>query len=319
MPTLNANTSCLNNTSKSNAAIDLSVVIPSYDSQDTLARCLNGIVRQQGNVRCEVIVVDCSADDQVAGIVAKYPMVRLIREEARFAPGIGRNIGVRDASGRLILFVDADVIVEQGAIEQAWRSYQSGCHVFSGALTMGHLPGFRWLAALEHYYFNHQYQPGRQAQRRQNLSSALMGIDRELFVHAGGFADIPRMQDTAFTERLARDGARLFFLPLVMGQQVQTSSVRALIRKIFINGNNVFFIRYGQRATPLRKLLLAVALPLMTVAKMTRINLRNLYYHNPKGKLIALVLSPAMYGCGVCWMLGFYNGILFGRGISKQR
>ena len=199
-----------------------SVVIPSYESQDNLGATLDALVAQSATAEIEVIVVDCSDTDAVEKICADAG-VRCHRVSERFNPGTGRNIGAELASGELLIFVDADVILAPDAVQHALDAHASGHKAFGGALEVNVDKSIGVATYVEHYFFNHEGQKGRPPQERSNLSSALSAFDRHLFLSEGGFTNIPRMQDTEFSERLVRNGHTLRFVPDMIGYQIQDS------------------------------------------------------------------------------------------------
>ncbi|MBD1556209.1 glycosyltransferase [Vibrio sp. S9_S30] len=295
----------------------LSVIIPSYQSQDNLGRNLSALAKQMDKVDAEVLVVDCSPGNEVDQICAQYPFVRLLKEEQRFNPGGGRNIGSQSAKGDYLVFADADVVLDEQALQNIAKHATEGAKIFGGALDLDKKGHVTLTSYIEHYYFNHESQSSRTPTRRANLSSALMIIEKALFDDVGGFSDIPRMQDTELTERLARMGHRLHFFPDVIGYQIQDSPFKKVFKKIYITGNNLFFLRYHSKWEGLAKWFLALLLPFMMLVKITRINLRNLRY--AFSPLMLFVLCPIMYVCGIAWMVGFYKGIFVSDGIAKGR
>lgn len=297
--------------------MDISVVIPSYNTAGTIGKTLDALSRQVTTGSFEVIVVDCSETDAVAAICEKSGLVRLVREQKRFNPGEGRNIGARAATGTLLVFVDADVHLAQDALEAALSYYQAGHFMFGGALELDETEATT-ASYLEHWFFNHEAQAGRPECPRANLSSALMVVERELFLSAGGFADIPRMQDTELSERMARRGVSLTFTPTVLAHQVQDSPMGQVLRKVRVNGRNLYFIRHGA-ASWLRNLGFFLLLPAMALAKVTRIVARHLRYQDARKRLVTVRLMPLLYWAGVEWMLGFYAALIFRGGISRQR
>jgi glycosyltransferase involved in cell wall biosynthesis len=298
--------------------MQISVVIPSYNSQAQLPDTLAALRAQKTDVAYEVVVVDCSEGDAVESLCRSDPKVVFHKENKRFNPGEGRNIGARIARGQLLVFVDSDVVLEPGALEEAYRFYQEGKKIFGGALELNVGKGSSVSSYFEHFFFLHEYQRGRKVQRRSNLSSALLAFERETFLRVGGFKDIPRMQDTELTERLVREGFELYFNPHVVGLHTQEAPFHKVLRKIFINGKNLYFIRY-QDKSPAQKMALAVLLPVISSAKTLRIIMRNLRYQAEKDKLIVLGLAPLLSLGGMYWMAGFYQSLLFGGGISTKR
>lgn len=297
--------------------MDISVVIPSYNTGETIGRTLDAILAQRSAPLTEVVVVDCSDSDLVVSLCQARSGVRVVRREARFNPGEGRNIGAAEARGRLLVFVDADVCLAPDALRAAWDYYQAGHSMFGGALELDET-GADSASYLEHYFFNHEAQAGRPQCPRSNLSSALMVVERELFLGSGGFADIPRMQDTELSERMVRHGISLTFTPTVLAYQKQDSPLDKVLRKVRVNGQNLYFIRYGASSWP-RKAAFFFLLPFVTLAKVTRIILRHLRYQDARKRRITLRLVPLLYWAGAHWMIGFYDGLLFQRGISTSR
>lgn len=299
--------------------MDISVVIPSYNTQDTLDATLSCIAAQNTSLDIEVIVVDCSEHKQVADIAAKYATVRYEHRSERFNPGTGRNIGAGLATGELLVFIDADVQLAPGSLAAAWNYFKEGREVFGGALELNTETSQGLASYLEHFFFNHESQALRPVCERSNLSSALMCFKRSIFITEGGFKDIPRMQDTELTERLRSKGYQLFFCPAVLAYQTQDSPMGKVLRKIFINGQNVYYIRYKPSISTGKKLLFFIALPAISLAKTLRIIGRHLRYHNMPNKLRTLLLTPALLLGGLYWMSGFYHALITEKGISKTR
>ncbi|WP_104402830.1 glycosyltransferase family 2 protein [Vibrio penaeicida] len=291
----------------------LSIIIPSYLSQDNLGRNLSALAKQLDEVDAEVLVVDCSPGIAVDQICAQYPFVRLLKEEKRFHPGGGRNIGAKSANGDYLVFVDADVVLDGQALQDVEKHITDGVKIFGGALDLDKKGAVTLTSYIEHYYFNHESQSSRTPTERANLSSAFMIIEKALFDEVGGFTDISRMEDTELTEKLVRIGHTLHFFPDVIGYQIQDSPFNKVVKKIYITGNNLFFLRYQKEDGGMNKWLLALLLPLMMMVKITRINFRNLKY--AFSPLMLLILCPVMYFCGFTWMLGFYKGIFVSDGI----
>lgn len=99
----------------------ISVVIPTYNRKPILTKCLDALERQQvpeelDNGGYEVVVVDDgSTDGTVEWLKAEteqYPHVRLF-EQAHQGPSAARNLGVEQAQGDIIIFIDSDLVVTE--------------------------------------------------------------------------------------------------------------------------------------------------------------------------------------------------------------
>ncbi len=297
----------------------VSVVIPSFNTQDTIHRTLDRLRQQQTALDYEVLVIDCSEHDRVKHIADSFDKVSYHHQAVRFNPGAGRNVGANLAQGELLVFIDADVELSPGALDAAWRYYQKGCDIFGGALELNTSTHSDMAAYLEHYFFNHESQAHRPFCERNNLSSALMCFKKDLFLSEGGFKDIPRMQDTELTERLKNKGHKLYFCPEVLGYQTQDSPLPKVLRKVYINGQNLYYIRYKPTMTPLKKLLFFFLLPFIAAAKTLRMILRHLRFQSNRNRLVTVGLVPPLVVAGILWMVGFYHALVTERGISNQR
>jgi len=88
-------------------AADVSVIVPAYNAQATLAAALQSVL-QQSVLPLEVVVVDDGSADGTATVAESFgPKVRLIRQ-ANGGPGSARNTGIRAAHGTWIGLLDAD-------------------------------------------------------------------------------------------------------------------------------------------------------------------------------------------------------------------
>jgi glycosyltransferase involved in cell wall biosynthesis len=84
-----------------------SIVIPNYNKGKYVEECMQSIFNQTiDKSKFEVIVVDTGSTDNSVEIIKKFP-VKLIQTEKKGA-GAARNIGIENATGTYILFVDSD-------------------------------------------------------------------------------------------------------------------------------------------------------------------------------------------------------------------
>jgi glycosyltransferase involved in cell wall biosynthesis len=86
-----------------------------------LARAIESVLRQQGSVRYEIVIVDNNCTDATAQLVKQYakqsPILRYVFE-AQQGVSYGRNAGIAAAQADLIAFTDDDVLVESNWVER---------------------------------------------------------------------------------------------------------------------------------------------------------------------------------------------------------
>ncbi|MFB3882150.1 MAG: glycosyltransferase family 2 protein [Armatimonadota bacterium] len=103
----------------------LSVVVPTYDRTDLLARCLRGLLDQSAAPEdYEIVVVDDGSTQDAAAVIAAIgaPQERLryLRQENK-GPAAARNLGVRHARGGIVLFTGDDCIPDKRLVETHLR------------------------------------------------------------------------------------------------------------------------------------------------------------------------------------------------------
>ena len=99
--------------------MDLSIIIPVYNGQDSIKRSLDSVLSLQMSPKSlEVIVVDdCSTDNTRAVLedyAGRYEEINCISLPVNKKPGGARNAGIRQAKGEYIMFLDSDDTAEQG-------------------------------------------------------------------------------------------------------------------------------------------------------------------------------------------------------------
>lgn len=91
--------------------IDISVIIPVYNAEKYLKRCLDSVITQRG-INIEIICIDDFSKDGTEHILHeyqwKYDQLTVIRNEENKGAGNSRNIGIGMAKGNYIQFMDAD-------------------------------------------------------------------------------------------------------------------------------------------------------------------------------------------------------------------
>lgn len=91
----------------------ISVIIPTYNSEKTIEKCIRALLNQSyPKNEYEIIVVDDGSTDRTADVIPKFKRVKLIEQKHR-GPAVARNLGVKNSKGQIILFTDADCIPDK--------------------------------------------------------------------------------------------------------------------------------------------------------------------------------------------------------------
>lgn len=88
----------------------ISIIIPAYNADKYIARCLDALLAQTyGN--WEAMVVDNNSADTTAGIIKNYaqkdPRIKYFLQPIK-GPAAARNMGLDNAQGEFIMFCDSD-------------------------------------------------------------------------------------------------------------------------------------------------------------------------------------------------------------------
>lgn len=106
----------------------ISIIIPVYNGEKYLKKCLDSIVNQTIFSRLQVIVVDDGSTDNTVSIMKKYKEVYEDNIIFISIPNGGvsnaRNVGIERATGKYITFVDVDDWVDQECYEKMYRKAQ---------------------------------------------------------------------------------------------------------------------------------------------------------------------------------------------------
>ena len=106
----------------------ITIIIPIYNREQTLERCLCSVLRQTYS-HLEIIAVDDGSTDHSRVILDKYQKkdsrLRVVRKE-NSGVSESRNLGLQLARGEYIQFVDADDWITRDATETLLKAMQTG-------------------------------------------------------------------------------------------------------------------------------------------------------------------------------------------------
>ena len=200
----------------------LSVVIPTYNRLPILRQCLQALESQVLAAPLEqfevVLVDDGSTDDTVHWLdthASAFPHVRLIRQD-HGGPAEGRNRGVDQARGDVIVFIDSDLVVTPTFLLSHASALQRRWHERGDRLC------FTYGAVINTANFD---APTSEPHKPTDLSWAYfatgnVAIEREVLERSGLFDTSFRLygwEDLELGERLRQMGVQLVRCPEAVG------------------------------------------------------------------------------------------------------
>ncbi len=107
------------------SSVKISIVIPAFNSENYIAKCIDSIVNQTLK-DIEIIVVNDASEDNTRKIIEDYASkdnrVKLINLETNSGQGFARNKGIELSNGEYLGFVDADDSVDLDYFEKLYNS-----------------------------------------------------------------------------------------------------------------------------------------------------------------------------------------------------
>ena len=190
-----------------------SVVVPAYQAEQTIGRCLEALAHQTVSRGCyEILVVDDGSTDGTAARVQAHSNVRLLTQNHK-GPAAARNAGVEHSQGEIVLFTDADCEPLPDWIERMGAAFVDGVVGAKGAyLTrQGEL-----VARFVQIEYEDKYERMAGEPTIDFVDTYAAAYRRDILIAEGGFETafpVASVEDQEFSFRLARRGYRMVFVP----------------------------------------------------------------------------------------------------------
>lgn len=114
--------------------MDLSIIIPSFNTKALLQQCLDSIFASLAgsSLSFEILVVDNASTDGSQEVLKKYPHIQTIFNTKNIGFGAANNQAIRKARGEYILLLNSDIEVLDNAIEELYRCAKAHPSSFAG-------------------------------------------------------------------------------------------------------------------------------------------------------------------------------------------
>ena len=167
----------------------ISVIIPLYNAEKYIRECLISVLASKFKDYEVLVVDDCSTDDSVAEVRKLLPhfdgrLKILSTEKNSGGAGIPRNVGIKNAAGKYITFIDNDDMILPDALGNFFETAENF------AADVVHTEKF--------FISNDEF-------KGKNLQINLAGKAEDL-------VDEPTLESEDISERIRRDMAREFFI-----------------------------------------------------------------------------------------------------------
>lgn len=208
----------------------ISVIVPVHNGALYLDACLDALWASV-YPRYEVIVVDDASTDGFAQ-TSRHSRAKVLRLNERTGPAAARNAGARRASGALLLFVDADVLVRPETLERIACLFGRHTDVMAIFGSYDDEPAEQNFVSQYknlHHHFIHQHA------RTEALTfwAGCGAIRREAFEAAHGFDgqrfSEPSIEDIEMGHRLSKMGFRILLDKSLQVKHLKKWTLKSLL------------------------------------------------------------------------------------------
>lgn len=210
----------------------ISVIIPFHNASATLKRCLDAVV-SSNYPSYECIVIDDGSTDDSERVAKQFPVQVLKLSDGPFGPAYARNRGAELARGKILLFVDADVVLAPGVLRRVANTFNEQpdlAAVFGSYDSRPHATGVisQYRNLLHH--FVHQNGNSEAA----TFWAGCGAIRRSVFNQIGGFDEKrfrrSSIEDIELGYRLRQCGYRILLDKTLQGTHLKRWNLYSLIR-----------------------------------------------------------------------------------------
>lgn len=224
----------------------VSVVIPVKNGAQYLDACLRSITRSR-YPHVELIVVNDHSEDASVQIAEQYKCI-ILHAAGETGANHARNLGAQAAHGDILIFVDADIILERDAIMAIVELLQEDGHdAVVGLYTTKHRHE-SFVSQYKNLWVRYSYLKSPPA--IDWMFGAISGIKRKAFEALGGFdanlMSIHGNDDIEFGKRLA-----LNKLNIVLSMDVEVEHLKNYSLSSFIKNEFYRSIGFAELATRL--------------------------------------------------------------------
>lgn len=98
---------------------DLSIIIPTYNNANYIERAVESVIAQDTEFNFEIIIINDGSTDDTKSVLSRYngnKSIIIINQDNKGFSG-ARNIGIDNANGKYIMFLDSDDYLAPDAIQ----------------------------------------------------------------------------------------------------------------------------------------------------------------------------------------------------------
>ena len=118
----------------------ISIIIPNYNKSQFLAETINSVKKQTYDNWEAIIIDDCSSDnsvDIILGLISNDNKFRLKVNLSNKGANYSRNLGIKEAKGDFIVFLDSDDILSKDCLKSRIDFFRESSNIDYAVFCMG--------------------------------------------------------------------------------------------------------------------------------------------------------------------------------------
>ncbi|AFY59217.1 putative glycosyltransferase [Rivularia sp. PCC 7116] len=189
--------------------VSISIIIPVHNGGESFRKCLSSL--RKSEIAPNEIIVVSDADTDGSWLVASEFGAKVIRMPENQGPAKARNLGASIASGDILYFVDADVVISPDAITQVEKAFTQEPSLAALIGSYDDEPGeTNFLSQYKNLLHHYTHQIGNE--EAFTFWGACGAIRREIFLSLGGFDESyrrPSIEDIELGYRIRSAGYKI--------------------------------------------------------------------------------------------------------------
>ena len=214
----------------------ISIIIPAYNSENTIIPCLKSLTKQDYSGKYEIILVDDGSTDKTSSKAKTIKGVTVLKQK-NAGPAKARNTGVRASKGDIIMFTDSDCIADRSFITEMAAPLRNkkiaGVQGKYKTRQQGMIPEFIQAEIEE------RYEMLGKTKYIDFIGTYAAAYKRKEYLSVGGFDEsFPTAsgEDVDLSFRIADAGHKMVFAPKAIIYHTHPDKIKKYIRMRYLRG-----------------------------------------------------------------------------------
>lgn len=209
----------------------VTIIVPVYNGEKFLPQCLDAISASEYSAFEIIVVDDCSTDRSAE--ISREMGATVISTEHQSGPAAARNLAAKKASGGILLFVDADVVVRPETIGKVVKDFENQPEI---SALFGSYDDAPYEKNFLSQYRNLQHHFVHQNSRSEASTfwAGLGAVRRMAFLAIGGFDcekfSIPSIEDIELGVRLRGAGYKILLDKNIQAKHLKKWKAVSMLR-----------------------------------------------------------------------------------------